>query len=209
MYQVLSPSRTSEEAVETKRWEVGGGEKRGVRFEDCTNSAGGMSTHVRVPQNSHQGTGRLVSCVGEVNGWTTLRSPGQLTVGVGGGGGGAERGGKAWDRESQAGVLSLGCFNNGRTRALCMGTAVVPPLCARKRVMRCRCSPGHLLFVAVLGTAALLTRFADGYAWCQEYWNWDGKVRRAKSSDLGSRTALPCTAVVTAVVPACSAPLRP
>ena len=63
-------------------------------------------------------------------------------------------------------------FNIG---AGCMGT-VVPPH-SRKRMKRCRCSPGQLFFVALLGTAALLVRLADGYAWCQEYWNWDGKVR--------------------------------
>lgn len=33
-----------------------------------------------------------------------------------------------------------------------------------------------LLYVGLLGTCwALLVSLADGYAWCSEYWNWDGK----------------------------------
>ncbi|CAM9664883.1 unnamed protein product [Hapterophycus canaliculatus] len=39
----------------------------------------------------------------------------------------------------------------------------------------CRCSLGQLLLIALLGTAALFAHLVDGYAWCQEYWNWDGK----------------------------------
>ncbi|CAM9724943.1 unnamed protein product, partial [Scytosiphon promiscuus] len=46
---------------------------------------------------------------------------------------------------------------------------------------RRRCALGQQLVIALLGTAALLTHLADGYAWCQEYWNWDGK--RHSSTD--------------------------
>ncbi|CAN0229874.1 unnamed protein product, partial [Ectocarpus sp. 12 AP-2014] len=40
---------------------------------------------------------------------------------------------------------------------------------------------GQLTFIALLGLGALLAHLVDGYAWCQEYWNWDGK--RQSSTD--------------------------
>lgn len=41
---------------------------------------------------------------------------------------------------------------------------------------RPRSSQKPLLFVVLLGTCcALLVGLTDGYAWCSEYWNWDGK----------------------------------
>ncbi|CAM9217967.1 unnamed protein product [Ectocarpus fasciculatus] len=40
---------------------------------------------------------------------------------------------------------------------------------------------GQLAFIALLGLGALLAHLVDGYAWCQEYWNWDGK--RHSSTD--------------------------
>ncbi|CAM9627142.1 unnamed protein product, partial [Ectocarpus sp. 8 AP-2014] len=40
---------------------------------------------------------------------------------------------------------------------------------------------GQLTFIALLGLGALLAHLVDGYAWCQEYWNWDGK--RHSSTD--------------------------
>lgn len=34
----------------------------------------------------------------------------------------------------------------------------------------------RLLYVVLMGTCwTLLISLADGYAWCSEYWNWDGK----------------------------------
>ena len=43
------------------------------------------------------------------------------------------------------------------------------------------CSLGHLLFLASLCAAILLAHLVDGYAWCQEYWNWDGKVNQQEA----------------------------
>lgn len=33
----------------------------------------------------------------------------------------------------------------------------------------------RVLLLLLLAAMALLVHLTDGYAWCQEYWNWDGR----------------------------------
>ena len=43
---------------------------------------------------------------------------------------------------------------------------------------RCRVHTlGRLLILLLVETVVLLVDLADGYAWCREYWNWDGRRR--------------------------------
>lgn len=95
-------------------------------------------------------------------------------------GGGREKDGKAWGSRSQA--RSPGSTSSN-TPALLVGRFPTRIARARKRMKRRRCSPRQLLFVALLGATALLAHLADGYAWCQEFWNWDGKVRRVENHE--------------------------